>query len=105
VTDSNERSQVAIGRMRRFRQARGLSAQKLADLIAAQGLPITRSIIANMEGGTRAVMSVDELFAVADALGSTPEGILGRAPLCATCGDEPPAGFRCLNCGESGVQP
>lgn len=103
MAEGNEVSLAAIGRVRKLRQARGLSAQGLVDLVQAQGVPITRAVVANMESGRRAVMTVDELCALAEVLGSTPEGLLGSAPLCGTCRGEPPAGFSCLNCGESGA--
>ena len=96
----NTHSQEAIARMRQLREAKGLSAQKLATRMTVQGHPLSRTTIANMENGhSRSMMTVDELFAFARALCVSPEVIIGTAPLCSACQGDPPAGFQCLACG------
>ncbi|MBL1120528.1 helix-turn-helix domain-containing protein [Streptomyces sp. 110] len=55
--------------VRRYRQERGLSVQRLADICTEEyGLPIKRSVLANFEGGRRPALSVVELLALARIL-------------------------------------
>lgn len=62
--------------VRRLRDARGWSAQRLADELAAIGVPLDRSVIANLENGRRASVDVQELLALALAFGVTPAALL-----------------------------
>lgn len=63
------------GEVRRHRQAQGLSAQQLADRCAAIGMPIQRSVLANLESGRRTTVTVAEVLVLAHALG-VPPGVL-----------------------------
>ena len=103
--ENSEISQLAIERMKTLRRAKGLSAQSLAELVSARGFSISRSVIANLENRRgRDTMTVDEFCAFAEALGSTPEGLIGIAALCAACKDVPPPGFQCMECGACTVR-
>lgn len=64
--------EVIAGEVKRHRQRRGLSAQQLADACARLGLPIQRSVLANLESGRRANLSVPELLVLAAALNVAP---------------------------------
>jgi transcriptional regulator with XRE-family HTH domain len=61
-------TRVIAGEVRRYRRERGMSAQKLADECGRLGLPIARSVIANLEHGRRDAVSVAELLVLAAAL-------------------------------------
>ncbi|MBO0917504.1 helix-turn-helix domain-containing protein [Streptomyces laculatispora] len=61
--------------VRRHRQAQGLSAQQLSDRCAAIGMPIQRSVLANLESGRRTTVTVAEVLVLAHALG-VPPGVL-----------------------------
>jgi transcriptional regulator with XRE-family HTH domain len=63
------------GEVRRHRQAQGLSAQQLAERCAAIGMPIQRSVLANLESGRRTTVNVAEVLVLARAL-NVPPGIL-----------------------------
>lgn len=67
---------VLAAQVRRLRDARGWSAQRLADELAAVGAPLDRSVIANLENGRRASVDIQELFALALALEVTPLDLL-----------------------------
>lgn len=69
----SERVAVLVAeQVRRYRQARGLSAQQLADECAGLGLPIKRSVLANFESGRRTTITLAELLVLARALGVPP---------------------------------
>ena len=59
------------GEVKRYRRRRGMSAQDLADRLAAVGHEIKRSTLANLESGRRGV-SVADLLAIAAALDISP---------------------------------
>lgn len=61
--------------VRRHRQAQGLSAQQLSDRCASIGMPIQRSVLANLESGRRTTVTVAEVLVLAHALG-VPPGVL-----------------------------
>jgi transcriptional regulator with XRE-family HTH domain len=61
--------------VRRHRQAQGLSAQQLADRCAQIGMPIQRSVLANLESGRRTTITVAEVLVLAHAL-NVPPGVL-----------------------------
>lgn len=63
---------VVASEVKRHRQRRGLSAQQLADACAELGLPIQRSVLANLESGRRTNLSVPELLVIAAALKVAP---------------------------------
>lgn len=96
MTDVLPVSAVVIARVREERHARKLSGQKLADAMSAAGFSISRSVLANVEGGRVREISVD--FAATAAL-ILRVPLLSLLPKCITCNDEPPAGFTCNTCG------
>jgi transcriptional regulator with XRE-family HTH domain len=49
-----------------------MSAQQLADRTAELGMPIARSVLANLESGRRETVSVAEILVLAAALGVSP---------------------------------
>lgn len=61
--------------VRSHRLAQGLSAQQLSDRCASLGMPIQRSVIANLESGRRTTVTVAELVILAAAL-QVPPAIL-----------------------------
>lgn len=73
---------VVAEQVRRYRKARRMSAQKLADRCAELGYPVPRSVLANIENGRRDSISTAELRVIAAALEVPPallEVPLGRA--------------------------
>lgn len=62
--------------IRHRRRQRGMSAQQLADACTGLGLPMARSVLANLENGRRAALGVDELIVLARALGVSPLALL-----------------------------
>lgn len=65
-------AEVVAQQVRRYRKARGMSAQNLSDACTGLGLPIHRSVIANFENGRRAKLDLGELFVIALALDVAP---------------------------------
>jgi transcriptional regulator with XRE-family HTH domain len=65
-------TRVLAGEVRRYRTERKMSAQQLADRCAELGLPIARSVLANLESGRRETLSVAELLVLAKALEVAP---------------------------------
>ncbi|MFD5874051.1 helix-turn-helix domain-containing protein [Streptomyces sp. NPDC060322] len=63
------------GEVRRHRQDQGLSAQQLSDRCAVLGMPIQRSVLANLESGRRTTVTAAEILVLAHAL-NVPPGIL-----------------------------
>ncbi|SED25953.1 Helix-turn-helix domain-containing protein [Streptomyces sp. 2231.1] len=61
--------------VRRHRHAQGLSAQQLADRCAEIGMPIQRSVLANLESGRRTTINLAEVLVLAFAL-QVPPGVL-----------------------------
>jgi transcriptional regulator with XRE-family HTH domain len=62
--------------VRYLRMSQGISAQKLADMTTASGYHVSRASLANLETGRRDYVAVDELVALADALGVPPADLL-----------------------------
>ncbi|MFG1826744.1 helix-turn-helix domain-containing protein [Microbispora bryophytorum] len=66
-------SRVVAKRVKEFRQAHGWSAQELARRCAEAGMPhLDRSIIANLESGRRAMITIDEVLTLAWVLSVPP---------------------------------
>lgn len=63
---------VIATEIRRQREKRDLSAQKLSDRCTELGYPIARNTLSNLENGRREAITVAELFVLADALGLPP---------------------------------
>lgn len=78
-----------------------MTGNMLAEAVTAQGVPLTRSTLANLETGRRGDISTTELVAFARALQTTAGELLEPSP-CGTCQDAPPAGFQCTACGTTG---
>lgn len=64
------------GEVRRHRLEKGLSAQQLAERCDRIGMPIKRSVIANMESGRRTTVTVAEVLVLAQALEVPPAVLL-----------------------------
>lgn len=72
-SDWSTRLAQSIAReVRRHRQEQGLSAQQLSDRCAELGVPIQRTVLANMESGRRTTVTVAEVLVLAAALGVAP---------------------------------
>lgn len=63
---------VIADQIKHFRQQRGLSAQQLAKECKDLGYPVPRSVIANLESGRRAAITLPELLVLAKALEVSP---------------------------------
>jgi transcriptional regulator with XRE-family HTH domain len=63
---------VIAEQVRHYRNERKMSAQQLANRCAELGLPVKRSVLANLESGRRTTVSVPELVVLARALGTAP---------------------------------
>jgi transcriptional regulator with XRE-family HTH domain len=61
--------------VRRLREQRGLSLQALSERLETVGRPILPSGLSKIEAGTRRV-DVDDLVALAEALGTAPDDLL-----------------------------
>lgn len=62
--------------VRRYRKQRGMTAQDIAEASAALGLPVPRTVIANLETGRRASIDLPELLVLAKVLGIPPISLL-----------------------------
>ncbi|MFI6138020.1 helix-turn-helix domain-containing protein [Streptomyces griseus] len=62
--------------VRRHRQAQRLSAQQLSDRCAELGMPIQRSVLANLESGRRTTVTVAEVLVLAEALEVAPAALM-----------------------------
>ncbi|MEU3667578.1 helix-turn-helix domain-containing protein [Streptomyces virginiae] len=62
---------VALG-VKRVRAERKMSAQQLSDRCAELGMPIARSVLANLESGRRSSISLPEVLILARALRVSP---------------------------------
>ncbi|MDD4866184.1 MAG: helix-turn-helix transcriptional regulator [Mycobacterium sp.] len=92
--------------VRALRNARGWTGQRLAQEMARLGIAWDRYTVTNLERGRRQDVTVDELQALADVFDIKYPWLLTAArPACPQCNGAPPAGFRCLGCGQSGHQP
>jgi transcriptional regulator with XRE-family HTH domain len=87
--------------VRRLRAGQGMSTTKLSKALGDHGRPITATGITRIEWGNRAI-DVDDLVALARVFNVEPAILLCPAPVCATCRNEPPAGFKCRVCGAEG---
>lgn len=87
-----------IGRIRRYRLARNMSAQALADAITAAGFHIQRAQIAKLETGKAHTAPVD-LVAAAAKVFSLPIAAMFHGEPCPTCAGKPADGFTCNTCG------
>lgn len=95
---------IVVGNVRAIRKRLRWSAAELADRLPVD-LGLSRASIANAESGRRDHITVDELAALAEALGVSDPWSLTRpeVPPCETCGGNPPPGFRCIVCEAENV--
>jgi len=89
---------AVAAKIRLLRRKRGITTTALSELLLAASRPIHASAITKIEKGNRHI-GVDDLFALAAALGVTPAQLLEPPEACSTCNGQPPAGFACLACG------
>lgn len=73
---SHQPTETVVANIKRFRRARGLTAQQLSAELAALGVNLGRVGLTKLEGGKRSGISVDELYAFAIALRVQPIHLL-----------------------------
>ncbi|MFG3287216.1 hypothetical protein ACGF3G_00130 [Streptomyces sp. NPDC048179] len=82
----SERLALAVAQeVRRHRQRRAMSAQQLSDRCAELGMPIQRSVLANMESGRRSTVTVAEVLVLAAALDVAPAQLVFPVGFEETC--------------------
>ncbi|MET7944227.1 helix-turn-helix domain-containing protein [Streptomyces sp. NPDC005302] len=91
-----------FAKIRTLRKLQGMSVQKLADRMNAQGFKISRSQVASCEIGYRRDISVDFADHAARALGLTLVQLLFEPAVCQKCKGAVPEGFTCNACGTAG---
>jgi transcriptional regulator with XRE-family HTH domain len=66
-------TEIVGWRIKKLREVRGMSAQKLADLCDEAGAPnLTREVITNLENGRRGSTAIDEVLVLAHVLNAPP---------------------------------
>ncbi|MFF2933548.1 helix-turn-helix domain-containing protein [Streptomyces mirabilis] len=75
MNDIDETGKTVAANVRRLRAQRGLTTQQLAERLEGLGRPILANAITKIEQGRRRV-DVDDLMALAIALGVTPNALL-----------------------------
>lgn len=99
-------SRIAARNIHLLRDARGMTQQRLAEAATTAGHRMERATVANIERGVHTnqmslrPITIDELCALADALGVPVDRLITAAP-CDTCQGAPPRGFTCTECGNS----
>jgi len=93
---------IVAANVRKLRTVRGLNRRQFAAALTARRPSLSHTAtLCRIEQGTHRVC-VDDLVALADALGVRPEQLL--APYdCPTCHQHPEAGFACRACGTEGA--
>jgi transcriptional regulator with XRE-family HTH domain len=77
VTHPAQFANEVVARLRGLRRQRGLSAREIAERCAEAGVPsLSRSTIAKIESGVRNFVTVEEIGALAAALGVRPADLL-----------------------------
>ena len=102
MADFRDPTQDVIRNMRALREAKGVTAQRLADGCTAVGVPMDRAMVSKLERGFREKFTVAELAAFAHVLGVSIDMLLGPDEICAHCAGLPPAGYECLECHRRG---
>jgi hypothetical protein len=83
-----------------------MTLAEMAQAVKQTGVPMSKAVLANIELGRRDHVSVDELFAFAEVLGSSIEYLAGGVGVaCTHCQDDPPIGFTCNRCRRTGTPP
>jgi transcriptional regulator with XRE-family HTH domain len=89
---------AVAAKIRMLRRKRGITTNSLSELLLAAGRPIHSSAITKIEQGDRRI-DIDDLAAIATALGTTATSLLEPPEACSTCHGKPKPGFACLACG------
>jgi len=76
TADASTLSAVASANIRRFRVGANLNQVELGERVAALGVPMNRSVVANIESGRRTSLSIEELAAFAIVLNVAPVNLL-----------------------------
>lgn len=99
MSPNEEVTAAVVARIRSARQARGMSAQGLADAITERGYKVSRETLAGAENNLRATISVDLVVHAAHVLSVPVVSFLTDQPWCERCNNNPPPGFTCNECG------
>lgn len=91
-----------VGRLRELRKLRRFSGKAVAEAMTADGYPMVRSSVSNLENGTRRTISVPELVAFSRCFKVPVDYFFTGEGLCHVCLNAPPPGFRCETCGQAG---
>lgn len=86
--------------VKRWRKQSGLSQTRFAEHMLALGCDWGRTTVQKLETGGRVAVTVEELEALSRVMGVSPVALLEDRS-CAHCGDRPPPGFTCNDCGRS----
>ena len=84
--------------LKRLRSIQRVTTEQLAERVSGLGRPMYATTITKVEKLWRRV-DVDDLVALATALGVTPAQLLEPPTDCATCHGTTPPGFACTECG------
>lgn len=102
-------SDVVAGRIILWRKRRGWNRERLAEECKRQGMAeLTPAVIGSIETGRRLDgvrrrhITIDELAVLARVFEVPVESLFGA--VCDLCGNSPPAGFTCNDCGATGVR-
>ena len=95
---------AVLTKVRLLRKKRGLSLRQMAEETRKIRPTLAADTLNKIELGMRRI-DVDDLFALATALGVTPAQLLELPEQCSTCHGKPPTGFACLACGTTQEQP
>lgn len=99
MTEPLPYSRAVISTVRTMRKHRGMTAERLAQLMDEAGYATTRASIASAEIGRIKEISIDWLWAASYALNAPVKMIL-FGPDCTHCTDKPPPGYTCNRCGK-----
>lgn len=92
---------IAAANMRRLRKRLGITQEELGERIGLSSANVS-TFESSARGGRVRTFKLDEVDMIAAALGVTPAELITAPAPCACCGDSPPAGMTCQECGESG---
>lgn len=94
-------NQRVASNVKRLRKLRHMQQLDLAAKMTADGVPMRNGTISKLENSDRAI-SVDELAALAKALGVSPLDLLCEPQYrCDQCQDQAPRGYTCNACGRT----
>ena len=99
------RTMLIATNVKLLRRSRSLTLEEMAQAVQRLGVSMSRSVLVNIEVGRRDHVTVDELFAFAEVLGSSVEFLAGGVGVaCTHCQDDPPDGFICAHCRRTGQE-